>query len=155
MQLQHDRKISPAGGEFVLCLLHASGIYCLTKNPLDVVISKRFTAAACEVGGQEGEAGTSEAGMFLSSTGPCGVCRDAGAGHCTVVGGHRRVLQTSDLCRGWTCQCQVHAALSWTKALCVRVLASLMREGPVPLGSLSGSLNPCPMSALAITSLFH
>lgn len=34
MQLQHDRKISPAWGEFVLRLLHASGIYCLTKTHL-------------------------------------------------------------------------------------------------------------------------
>lgn len=39
----------------------------------------------------------------------------------------------------------------------VRVLASLKGDGPaegsVPLHCLSGSLNPCPMSALAVASL--
>lgn len=36
---------------FVACFWHL----LLNQNPLDVVISKRFTAAACEVGGTRGQ----------------------------------------------------------------------------------------------------
>lgn len=62
-----------------------------------------------------------------------------------TVGGHR------------TSQCQVQAALPWTKELCLQCEGQ--GDGPaggsVPLHCLSGSLNPCPVSALAVASLLQ
>lgn len=135
---------------FIACFWHL----LLNQNPLDVVISERFTAAACEVGGT-GE-GTSEAGMFPSGPRiPVEFTEMQG-----------QVVRPRWEGTGWSPK-QVTCAgdgllnakftllfLGQKRFVCsVRALASLKGEGPaggsVPLGCLSGSLNPCPMSALA------
>lgn len=61
---------------FVACFWHL----LLNQNPLDVVISKRFTAAACEVGGTGGQ-GTeiSSTSLFQRSAEPLRVHGDGGA----------------------------------------------------------------------------
>lgn len=75
-------------------------------------------------------------------------CRGRLSGQATV-GGHR------------TSQCRVHAALPWTKELCLQCegVGITQGDGPaggsVPLHCLSGSLNPCPVSALAVGSLLQ
>lgn len=152
MQLQHDRKISPAGGEFVLRLLHASGIYCLTKTHLMWSSQNALQQQRAKWGEQEREAGTTEAGMFPSSPRiPVSSqrCRGRSSGHSGEGTGGSP--QTSDLCRGWTSQCQVHAALSWTKALCVQCTGIGITEG----GRSCWRLCPSRLSFRILESLSH
>ena len=162
MQLQHDRKISPAGGEFVLRSLHASGIYCLTKTHLMWSSQNALQQQRAKWGEQEREAGTSEAGMFPSSpqipvefTGMQGqVVRPQREG---TGGSPKQATYTGD---GLLNAKFTLLFLGQKRFVCsVRALASLKGEGPaggsVPLGCLSGSLNPCPLSALAVASLLQ
>lgn len=131
---------------FILCFWRL----LLNQSPLDVVISERFRAAVCRAGGEgKGSRDIRSGNVSQWSKDPCGVLRDAGAGCQATVGGHR------------TSQCRVHAALPWTKALCLQCAGVGITQGDGPAGGsvslhcLSGSLNPCPMSALAVASLLQ
>lgn len=158
MQLQHDRKISPARGEFVLRLLHASGIYCLTKTHLMWSSQSALQQQRAKWEEQEGKARKSQARAFSSGrrslserTGMEGAARGKaweGAPNERLVHGMGFSLPSS--------RCSFSDKSS--------LLAPLKGEGPargsVPpsprsaaLCWLLGSLNPCPLPPLPATSL--
>lgn len=138
---------------FVACFWHL----LLNQNPLDVVISKRFTAAACEVGGTGGQ-GTeiSSTSLFQRSAEPLRAHGDGGGSPWEGMGG-----------------CPEREARAWDGLLPAKFTLLFLRqklivsasEGrgscqrlcPSPrsaaLGWLLGSLNPCPLPPLPTTSL--
>lgn len=138
---------------FVACFWHL----LLNQNPLDVVISKRFTAAACEVGGTGGQ-GTeiSSTSLFQRSAEPLRAHGDGGGSPWEGMGG-----------------CPEREARAWDGLLPAKFTLLFLRqklivsasEGrgscqrlcPSPrlaaLAWLLGSLNPCPLPPLPTTSL--
>lgn len=142
---------------FVACFWHL----LLNQNPLDVVISKGFTAAACEVGEQGREAGTSEAGMFPSDPrSPVEITEMQGQVVRPVrwegTGGSPK--QATRAGAGLLDAKFTLLILGQKRFVCsVRVLASLKGEGPaggsVPLGCLSGSFRI--LESLAVASLLQ